>query len=333
MVRKKPGKTNRIFRSYIGQMRDNADDLLEINPMSRQPTLKQLRYLCALAQHQHFGNAAKSCHVSQSTLSASIVELEEVLSISLVERNNRSVLLTSVGSEVVERARGILTDVDDIVSLCEASREPFQGTIRLGVIPTIAPFILPSMLKSLRAQYPLCKLFVREDLSKSLVDALQVGELDVLLLALPFPADQTDTLNLFEDPFYLAAMPDSRLVQSSKLRTRDLQGAEMLLLEEGHCLRDHALEACKLREKDVTVPYQATSLTTIVQMVANGIGTTLLPKMATDAGIADGTNLVLRPFDEPDVGRHIGLMWRKKTPRKHEFGLLGAFIQECLDND
>ena len=300
--------------------------------MSRQPTLKQLRYLCALAQHQHFGNAAKSCHVSQSTLSASIVELEEVLSISLVERNNRSVLLTSVGSEVVERARGILTDVDDIVSLCEASREPFQGTIRLGVIPTIAPFILPSMLKSLRAQYPLCKLFVREDLSKSLVDALQVGELDVLLLALPFPADQTDTLNLFEDPFYLAAMPDSRLVQSSKLRTRDLQGAEMLLLEEGHCLRDHALEACKLREKDVTVPYQATSLTTIVQMVANGIGTTLLPKMATDAGIADGTNLVLRPFDEPGVGRQIGLMWRKKTPRKHEFGLLGAFIQECLDN-
>lgn len=300
--------------------------------MSRQPTLKQLRYLCALAQHQHFGNAAKSCHVSQSTLSASIVELEEVLSISLVERNNRSVLLTSVGSEVVERAKGVLTDVDDIVSLCEASREPFQGTIRLGVIPTIAPFILPSMLNSLRAQYPLCKLFVREDLSKSLVDALQVGELDVLLLALPFPADQTDTLNLFEDPFYLAAMPDSRLVKSGKLRTRDLQGAEMLLLEEGHCLRDHALEACKLREKDVTIPYQATSLTTIVQMVANGIGATLLPKMATDAGIADGTNLVLRPFDEPDVGRQIGLMWRKKTPRKHEFGLLGAFIKQCLDN-
>jgi LysR family hydrogen peroxide-inducible transcriptional activator len=241
------------------------------------------------------------------------VELEEVLSISLVERNNRSVLLTSVGSEVVQRARGILTDVDDVVSLCEASREPFQGTIRLGVIPTIAPFILPSLLKSLRAQHPLCKLFVREDLSKSLVDSLQIGELDVLLLALPFPADQTDTLNLFEDPFYLAAMPDSRLVQSSKLRTRDLQGAEMLLLEEGHCLRDHALEACKLREKDVTVPYQATSLTTIVQMVANGIGTTLLPKMATDAGITDGTNLVIRPFEEPNVGRQIGLMWRKKN--------------------
>ena len=245
---------------------------------------------------------------------------------SLVERNNRSVLLTSVGSEVVQRARGILTDVDDVVSLCEASREPFQGTIRLGVIPTIAPFILPSLLKSLRAQHPLCKLFVREDLSKSLVDSLQIGELDVLLLALPFPADQTDTLNLFEDPFYLAAMPDSRLVQSSKLRTRDLQGAEMLLLEEGHCLRDHALEACKLREKDVTVPYQATSLTTIVQMVANGIGTTLLPKMATDAGITDGTNLVIRPFEEPNVGRQIGLMWRKKRPGSTNLACSGRLL-------
>ena len=299
--------------------------------MSRQPTLKQLKYLCALAQHQHFGNAAKACHVSQSTLSASIVELEDILSISLVERNNRAVLLTAVGQEVVTRAKGILTDIDDVVSLCEASREPFQGTIRLGVIPTIAPFILPALLKALRAQHPDCKLFVREDLSQALVDALQVGELDVLLLALPFPAEHTDTLSLFEDPFFLAAMPDTRLAMSSKLRTKDLQGAEMLLLEEGHCLRDHALEACKLREKDVTVPYQATSLTTIVQMVANGIGTTLLPKMATDAGIAEGTNLVLRAFDEPDVGRQIGLMWRKKTPRKHEFGLLGAFIQECLD--
>ena len=301
--------------------------------MSRQPTLKQLKYLCALAQHQHFGNAAKACHVSQSTLSASVVELEDVLSISLVERNNRSVLLTAVGHEVVERARAILTDIDDVVSLCEASREPFQGTIRLGVIPTIAPFVLPTMLTSLRSEHPACKLFVREDLSQGLVDALQVGEVDVLLLALPFPAEQTDTLTLFDDPFFLAAMPNTRLAMSSKLRTKDLRGAEMLLLEEGHCLRDHALEACKLREREVTIPYQATSLTTIVQMVANGIGTTLLPKMATDAGIASGTDLVLRPFDEPDVGRQIGLMWRKKTPRKHEFSLLGEFIRECLNRD
>ena len=218
-----------------------------------------------------------------------------------------------------------------MVALCEASREPFQGTIRLGVIPTIAPFVLPSMLKALRSAHPACKLFVREDLSQALVNALQVGELDVLLLALPFPAEHTDTLTLFEDPFYLATLPNSRLALSQKLKTKDLQGAEMLLLEEGHCLRDHALEACKLREKDVTVPYQATSLTTIVQMVANGIGTTLLPKMATDAGIAEGTDLVLRPFDEPDVGRQIGLMWRKKTPRKHEFNLLGNFISSCIN--
>ena len=157
--------------------------------MSRQPTLKQLKYLCAVAEHQHFGHAAKACHVSQSTLSASIVELEDALSASLVERNNRNVLLTSLGLEVVDRARGVLTDIDDLVALCDASGEPFQGKIRLGVIPTIAPFVLPKLLKALRLVHPDCTLFVREDLSQVLVNALQVGDLDVLLLALPFPAD------------------------------------------------------------------------------------------------------------------------------------------------
>ena len=301
--------------------------------MSRQPTLKQLKYLCAVAEHQHFGHAAKACHVSQSTLSASIVELEDALSASLVERNNRNVLLTSLGLEVVDRARGVLTDIDDLVALCDASGEPFQGKIRLGVIPTIAPFVLPKLLKALRLVHPDCTLFVREDLSQVLVNALQVGDLDVLLLALPFPVDNVDTLALFDDPFYLAALPNSRLAMTTKLKTSDLAGSEMLLLEEGHCLRDHALEACKLREQDIRVPYQATSLTTIVQMVANGIGATLLPKMATEAGITEGTGLVLKPFDEADVSRNIGLMWRKKTPRKQEFGLLGDFIKTCLSED
>lgn len=171
MVPKKAGKTDRFFRSYMGQIYDKIDGAT----VSRQPTLKQLKYLCAVAEHQHFGQAAKACHVSQSTLSASIVELEDVLSSSLVERNNRSVLLTALGNEVVARARAVLTDVDDVVALCEASREPFQGTIRLGVIPTIAPFVLPSMLKALRSAHPACKLFVREDLSQALVNALQVG--------------------------------------------------------------------------------------------------------------------------------------------------------------
>ena len=301
--------------------------------MSRQPTLKQLKYLCAIAEHQHFGHAAKACHVSQSTLSASIVELEDALSASLVERNNRNVLLTSLGLEVVDRARNVLTDVDDLVALCDASREPFQGKIRLGVIPTIAPFVLPQLLNALRRLHPDCTLFVREDLSQVLVNALQVGDLDVLLLALPFPVDNVDTLALFDDPFYLATLPNSRLAMTTDLKTSDLAGSEMLLLEEGHCLRDHALEACKLREQDIRVPYQATSLTTIVQMVANGIGATLLPEMATEAGITEGTGLILKAFDEDDVSRNIGLMWRKKTPRKQEFGLLGDFIKTCLSED
>jgi LysR family hydrogen peroxide-inducible transcriptional activator len=157
-------------------------------------------------------------------LSASIVELEDVLSASLVERNNRSVLLTSLGNEVVARARAVLTDVDDVVALCEASREPFQGTIRLGVIPTIAPFVLPSMLKALRAAHPVCKLFVREDLSQALVNALQVGELDVLLLALPFPTEHTDTLMLFEDPFYLATLTQFEARFESKAENQGSTG-------------------------------------------------------------------------------------------------------------
>ena len=299
--------------------------------MSRQPTLKQLKYLCAVAEHQHFGQAAKACHVSQSTLSASIVELEDALSASLVERNNRSVLLTALGNDVVIRARGILTDVNDVVTLCEASKEPFQGTIRMGVIPTVAPFVLPTMLKAMRAEHPACKFFVREDLSNALVNALQLGELDVLLLALPFPAEHTDTLMLFEDPFYLAALAGSPLVTGATLKTQDLHGAEMLLLEEGHCLRDHALEACKLRDSQITVPYQATSLTTIVQMVANGIGITLLPQMAVGAGIASSTDLVIKPFKQAKVTRRIGLMWRKKTPRTVEFRQLGDVISGLIE--
>jgi LysR family hydrogen peroxide-inducible transcriptional activator len=297
--------------------------------MSRQPTLKQLKYLCAVAEHQHFGHAAKSCHVSQSTLSAGIVELEETLGATLVERNHRNVLLTTIGIDVVERATEILVSVDELMALCAAAGKPFHGKMRLGVIPTIAPFLLPNLLTRLREAHPEFQLFIREDLSQHLVDGLQAGELDVLLLALPFAADNVEVMPLLDDPFFLASRPDHPLAASKKLCTRDLSGEELLLLEDGHCLRDHALEACRLQENQITVPYQATSLSTIVQMVANGIGVTLLPKMAVDAGITRGTDLVVHPFAKEDVTRSIGLMWRKKTPRQHEFRLLGEFMQDC----
>ena len=298
--------------------------------MSRQPTLKQLKYLCAVADRQHFGHAAKSCYVSQSTLSAGIQELEETLGVSLVERNNRNVLLTSLGQDVVDRGREILVEIEDLISMCESSGAPFSGKLRLGVIPTIAPFLLPRMLRALRETHPDFKLFIREDQSQPLVDSLHAGELDVLLLALPFPADNVDNMTLSVDPFVLACPLDHALSAKSPLHSSDLQGESLLLLEDGHCLREHALEACKLRDNQISVPYQATSLTTIVQMVANGIGVTLLPKMAVDADITAGTELAVIPFGEVGVSREIGLMWRKKTPRQTEFRLLGEFIQQCF---
>lgn len=294
--------------------------------MSRHPTIKQLRYLCAVVEHGHFGRAAKACHVSQSTLSAGILELEEALAASLLERNNRSLVLTAIGEEVVERARSLLLDVEDLVALCQASSEPLSGRLRLGVIPTIAPFLLPGILKSLRAEYPDFSPFIREDLTEPLIEALYRGDLDLLLLALPYAAEGVETMHLFDDPFYLAAPAEHPLAAAATVTTDSLRGQELLLLEDGHCLRDHALEACKLRAREFRVPYQATSLTTVVQMVASGIGVTLLPGMAVDGDALSSPGVAIRPFSDSGVARDIGLMWRRKTPRSAEFRLLGDYI-------
>lgn len=294
--------------------------------MSRSPTIKQLRYLCSVVEHGHFGKAARACHVSQSTLSAGILELEEVLGVSLLERNNRNLVLTGVGEAVVERARGLILDVEDLVSLCQASARPFSGILRLGVIPTIAPYMLPGLLQALRTAHPEFRPFIREDQSQPLIDALHRGELDVLLLALPFPAEGVETMTLFQDRFHLATPPQHPLAGHSSVNTEDLKGEELLLLEDGHCLREHALEACKLRDSEVAMPYQATSLTTVVQMVASGIGLTLLPEMALKAGVVPASEVAITAFGDEGVSRDIGLMWRRKTPRQTEFHLLGEFI-------
>lgn len=295
------------------------------------PTLKQLKYLCSVADHRHFGRAAEACCISQSTLSAGIAELESVLGVCLLERSKKSVRLTPVGREVTERAKSILTAADDLVSVAQSAREPFSMEMRLGVIPTIAPFVLPRMLKLIRRHYPDFRLYIREDLSGHLVDELHSGELDVLLLALPFPADGVETAHLFYDDFLLAYEKNHEVGKKDRLLTRNLKNQDLLLLEDGHCLRDHAMDACKLHARDVHVPYQATSLNTIIQMVANNIGITILPKMAVDANILQGTNVVAKKFDEDKVWRSIGLMWRQKSPRQHEFRELGDMICQALD--
>jgi len=296
--------------------------------MSHPPTLKQLKYLCAVAEHLHFGRAARACYVSQSTLSAGIQELEEHLGVILLERNSKRVLLTDVGHDVVTRSHQILNAVDDLAALCERAALPLSGRMRLGVIPTIAPFLLPRLLQRLRAEHPEFQLFIREDLSQHLVDALHQGELDLLLLAIPFPAEGVECQHLFYDDFLLAYPPRHSLGRLRRLETRDLKGQDLLLLEEGHCLRSHALAACHLNGSDLSVPYQATSLNTLVQMVANGIGVTLLPRMALETPILAGTGVRTKAFSESDVRRSIGLMWRRHAARVEEFRLLGEFIRQ-----
>jgi LysR family hydrogen peroxide-inducible transcriptional activator len=299
--------------------------------MSALPTLKQLKYLSAIAEHRHFGKAAQACFVSQSTLSAAILELEENLGVRLVERDKKNVHLTAVGRDVVLRAQQILTATQDLVAAANAAHEPFTTEMRLGVIPTIAQFILPGILKALRKQFPDFRLYIREDLSKPLVGELLSGELDLLLLALPYPAENVETLHLFYDEFLLAHDRNEQIGKPGELHTRDLVGQDLLLLEDGHCLRDHALDACKLKTGDIGIPFQATSLNTIIQMVANGIGITILPKMSVDAGILRGTSLDASPFSEAGVERSIGLMWRKQSPRETEFHQLGEIISRSAE--
>ncbi len=300
--------------------------------MIAQPTLKQLKYLCAIAKTQHFGQAARDCYISQSALSAGMHELEEHLGVSLLERTNKRVYLTRLGKEVVSCSQDILTQVADLVSLCKVSEEPFSHELRLGVIPTIAPYLLPSLMGKMRNAYPGFKLSLREDLSRVLIECLNNGELDVLLLALPYPSQGADTLHLFYDDFLLVCPNNHPLTETHPLRLDDLNNQDLLLLKDDHCLRDHALEACKLDVNELSVSYQATSLNTLVQMVANGMGITLLPKMAIDSHILVNVSVTVRPFLEKKVWRSIGLLWRKTSPRTYEFELLGSQLQELWGN-
>jgi LysR family hydrogen peroxide-inducible transcriptional activator len=288
------------------------------------PTLRQLRYLVALDEHRHFGRAAEACLATQSTLSAGLQELETLLGVPLFERTKRRVMPTPLGVEIVARAREVLRGAEDIAGLAHASRRPLSGPLRLGVIPTIGPYLLPRVLPGLRAAHPGLRLYLREDLTARLLERLANGDLDAVLIALPYSAE-VETLALFDDPFLLACPPGHPLAARPELSSADLAGAELLLLEEGHCLRDHALTACHLPAPARGEGVLATSLPTLVQMAANGLGITLLSKMAIDAGVLAGTDLVTRTLaDAPS--RSIGLAWRASSPRKEEFRLLGAAL-------
>jgi len=292
-----------------------------------QPTLRQLRYLVALSEQMHFGRAAETCHVTQSTLSAGIAELEALLDATLVERTRRSVFFTPLGEEVVTQARRVLAETDRLVDLVSAAHEPLSGTLRMGIIPTIAPFLLPRAMPSLREDYPQLKLRLREQMSETLCHEVHAGEVDVVLYALPYRCGDVHEEVLFDDPFY-AAYPPGEDPLPETARSEDLDDRTLLLLEEGHCLRDHALAACSLPGLDPTRSILGTSLHTLVQMVDTGLGMTLLPKMAIEGGILNGTRVRTVPLAGDAPSRTIGLVWRKNSPRSEEYRMLADFFRE-----
>jgi LysR family transcriptional regulator, hydrogen peroxide-inducible genes activator len=294
-------------------------------PPSALPSLRQLQYLTALAEHQNFRRAADACYVTQSTLSAGIKELESVLGTQLVERSTRSMRLTAAGEEVVSRARSIIAATEDLANFAKGAREPFSGPLRLGVIPTIAPFLLPGVLAGLRKRYPAVKPFLREDLTANLLERLRSGDLDFALIALPYETGELEIRPLFEDAFWFVGRADDPLAQGKSVDVRQLKPETVLLLEEGHCLREHAIRACRRRE-GAGAMLEATSLTTLLQMVEGGMGVTLMPELTLASGILNGTRLVARPFSKHVPSRTIALALRRESGLKREADLFAEHV-------
>jgi len=291
----------------------------------KYPTVKQLRYFTALAEHGHFGQAAEACFVSQSAFSTAIRELENLLETQLVDRTNRQVTITRVGQEVEVQARLVLRDLEALVEIAGERREPLTGDLRLGVIPTIAPFMLPGVLPKLRKAFPKLTLFLHEGQTATIHEKLLDGDLDLLLLALPWDLRSVETLPLFDDRFFLAYREGTERVDPENYRFNRLDADSILLLEDGHCLREHALAACKLRDSRKIRRFAASSLLTLVEMVDADLGITFLPEMAQGSLMLRNTRVRMQPLDERSH-RTIGLAWRKGSGRAEEFRALGKFL-------
>jgi LysR family hydrogen peroxide-inducible transcriptional activator len=294
------------------------------------PSLQQLRFLCALAEQCHFGRAAESCAVTQSTLSGGIKELEARLGVTLFERSPRQVMLTPLGKEIVTRAQRLLVDAEELVGWARNAREPLSGPLRFGVIPTIGPYVLPSLLPHLGAALPKLKLYVREAPTAVLLDKLAGGELDILLVAIPYELGDVEALEVTKDPI-VVAMPRNHPLRHHKVISRDDLALErLLLIEDGHCLRSHSLQACRIVDPVRNEVFQATSLRMLVQMVAAELGITLMPQIAVDSELASTRNVVIRPLSPDEPFRTLVLAWRPTTSRGAEFRMLGNLIRECL---
>lgn len=291
-----------------------------------RPTVQQLRYAVAVAEEGHFGRAAAACFVSQPALSTQVRELEAKLGVQLFERTTRGVLVTDAGAEVVDRARRILREVDDLCEVAAGAGGDLGGSLRLGVIPTIAPYVLPDAIPRIEAAQPGVELYLREDRTEALVAQLQAGDLDLLLLALPLHRPGIEELALYDEPFLLAVPEQHALASAEDCSIADLAGERLVLLEEGHCLRDQALAVCDLAGRDGLVEVQGTSLPTVVQMVGSGLGVTLLPAGAVDRDVLPGVRVRIRDLGPTPPTRTVGLAWRSSSARADAYRRLGSVL-------
>jgi len=307
-------------------MIESVDEQKGPGLMPALPTLRQLAYLVELAERLNFRAAAEAQFVTQSTLSAGIKELETVLGVQLVERDKRRVRLTAVGEDTAARGRELLAAATDLADAARAATQPLAGPLRLGAIPTIAPYLLPAVLPALRRAHPALKLYLREDLTERLLERLRAGGLDVALIALPYETGDLYARKLFEDPFSYVARGSDPVVRGRTVSLGRIDTGNLLLLEEGHCLREHAIAACGRRRGGFEPKVEATSLTTLLQMVEGGLGATLLPGITLEAGILKGTRLVARRFAQPAPSRTLALVARRTSPRRRDADLLAQFL-------
>lgn len=298
------------------------------------PTLRQLQYLKLLVEHGSFSRAAEAAHVTQPTLSAGVQELEKILGAPVVDRGRTGVILTPVGEEAVRRGNAILTQAEDLVQAARSAGQPLTGRFRLGVIPTVAPFLLPKALPVLRARFPKLRLYLREDLTHRLIASLKTGALDAALIALPYDTTGLEIAPVESDELLAAIPANHPLVANASVSSEALDGNDLILLEDGHCLREHVLSACGLEppsrvisgDEDIVA---ATSLHTLVQMVGSGLGVSLLPAMAIDAGLADTAAIAVRPLDREEARREIVVAWRAGSSRAGEGRLLAESLRSA----
>jgi len=275
----------------------------------------------------HFGKAAEACFVSQSAFSVAIRELESTLGVQLFDRTNKRVTITAMGQEIIVQARLVVRDLEALVDMTRVSNGPFSGKLRLGIIPTISPFLLPKILPQLRSHFPQLQLFLQEDTTQRVYEKLMSGALDLILIAFPYELRNVEKMTLFKDPFLLAYKKGSKFIEAQKVTADHLESESILLLEDGHCLREHALSACKIRNLNKVSHFAASSLLTLIEMVEADLGVTYLPEMAKGSPMLKNTNIQTQAMPKSSH-REIGLIWRKGTARSKEFKMLGEFIKK-----